>query len=63
MASDELSQHLEQSLGPPPPCIFCGAEETEWIALYGTLLNTHQAYCRACRSVFEVLKGAQDPGD
>lgn len=52
----EGSEHIAEGLGPAPECVFCGATETRWYALFGTLLSTSQAYCPRCRTVFEVLK-------
>jgi ribosomal protein L37AE/L43A len=40
----------------PARCPFCGSEDTERIALFGSSLLVSQHYCRGCRTVFERLK-------
>ncbi|MHA2641786.1 MAG: PaaD-like zinc ribbon domain-containing protein [bacterium JZ-2024 1] len=52
----EWSEYIAEGLGPAPECVFCGATETRWYALFGTLLSTSQVYCTRCRTVFEALK-------
>lgn len=37
-------------------CPFCGSDETEPHAMFGSLLLTTQHYCRACQSVFERIR-------
>lgn len=42
-------------------CPFCGGEETEQFASFGSAVSTSQYYCRPCRSVFEYMKWRDDP--
>ena len=58
---------LEKSLKlkPPelpkhPPCPFCQAENTEFMALFGQFLLVSQYYCHDCHSAFEWLKHQGD---
>lgn len=37
-------------------CPFCGAEDAEPFALFGSQLLTEQWYCRTCRTPFERIK-------
>ena len=37
-------------------CPFCGSEETEPQAIFGSLMLTEQHYCRACHTVFERVR-------
>ncbi len=37
-------------------CPFCGGEETEQFAVFGSALSVSQYYCRPCRTVFEYMK-------
>jgi hypothetical protein len=52
----DITEQFREELGPPPDCVFCGSADTQWYALFGTLLSTSQVYCTKCRTVFEVLK-------
>lgn len=47
--------HFE-TLPEAPTCPFCGGNETEQFAAFGSAASTSQFYCRPCRSVFEFLK-------
>lgn len=38
------------------PCPYCGAEETEPLALFGMQLLTTQMYCLRCHTPFEYVK-------
>jgi hypothetical protein len=38
------------------PCPFCGSQETEKQADFGTSLMVRAHYCRSCRSSFEAIK-------
>lgn len=38
-------------------CPYCRCEDTERVALFGSVLLTSQYYCRHCHSAFEVVKG------
>ncbi len=44
------------TLPEAPTCPFCGGNETEQFAAFGSAASTSQFYCRPCRSVFEFLK-------
>ncbi|HEX2350644.1 MAG TPA: hypothetical protein VHI51_19575 [Ktedonobacterales bacterium] len=37
-------------------CPYCGAEETEPLALFGQQLLTVQMYCQRCHTPFEYVK-------
>lgn len=37
-------------------CPFCGEEDSEQFAAFGSALSTSQYYCRSCRTVFEFMK-------
>lgn len=41
-------------------CPFCGGEETEQFATFGSAVSTSQYYCRPCRTVFEYMKWRGD---
>lgn len=47
-------------------CPFCGLDDTELYALFGSQLSTSQYYCRRCRVAFEAIKwessSSPDPG-
>jgi hypothetical protein len=47
----------EQPDDRPVICPFCGSTETEPHALFGSLMLMEQHYCRACRTVFERVRG------
>lgn len=53
---------MEPDLDPRPAgerpvlCPFCGSDQTEPYAMFGSLLLMEQRYCRACRSVFERVR-------
>jgi uncharacterized metal-binding protein YceD (DUF177 family) len=38
------------------PCPYCGAAETEPLALFGQQLLTVQMYCQRCHTPFEYVK-------
>ncbi len=42
-------------------CPFCGGEETEQFAAFGSAVSTSQYYCRPCRTVFEYMKWRDEP--
>ncbi len=44
------------ALPEAPTCPFCGGNETEQFAAFGSAASTSQFYCRPCRSVFEFFK-------
>lgn len=46
---DQAGEHLVR-------CPFCGSDDTEHHALFGSLLLMTQHYCRSCRSIFERLR-------
>ena len=54
-----------RSPGPPEDqpltCPFCGSQETEPHAMFGSLMLMEQRYCRACRTVFERVRDAEPP--
>lgn len=56
-ASRGPSQALKAE-APPARCPFCGGQDTELYALFGSQLSTSQYYCRACRTAFEQMKWA-----
>ena len=37
-------------------CPFCSSAETEFFAMFGQFLLAFQHYCRACRTVFDVVR-------
>jgi len=45
----------------PVLCPFCGSDQTEPHALFGSLMLMEQHYCRACRTVFERVRGNEPP--
>ena len=45
-----------ESLPEHAVCPFCGREETEQFAVFGSALSVSQYYCRRCRTVFEFMK-------
>lgn len=52
---------LDRSLGSRAlpervACPFCGGEETEQFAAFGSALSSSQYYCHPCRTVFEFMK-------
>jgi hypothetical protein len=42
-------------------CPFCGSEETEEHAMFGSLMLMEQRYCRACHTVFERIRDDEPP--
>jgi len=48
LRSDALPEHVT--------CPFCGGEDTEQFAVFGSALSVSQYYCRPCRTVFEYMK-------
>ena len=44
-------------------CPFCGSDETEPHAMFGSLMLMEQHYCRACRTVFERVRGEEPPAE
>lgn len=55
-----MTQAQSQAQHPPErahaPCPYCGAEETEPLALFGQQLLTVQMYCQRCHTPFEFVK-------
>ena len=47
----------------PVICPFCGSQETEPHAIFGSLMLMEQHYCRACRTVFERVRDAEPPAE
>ena len=45
----------------PAICPFCGSNETEPHALFGSLMLMEQRYCRACHTVFERIRDDEPP--
>jgi hypothetical protein len=37
-------------------CPFCGSAETELFAMFGQFLLASPHYCRACKTVFDVVR-------
>lgn len=46
----------EAGMVPPLPCPFCGSEDTDKAADFGTSVMVRLLFCRACRSHFEAIK-------
>ena len=55
------TQQPDEQEDQPVICPFCGSDETELHAMFGSLLLTEQYYCRACRSVFERIRDDDPP--
>lgn len=58
---------LEPAPAPPGDddgltCPWCGSDEVEPIAAYGSLLMTSQWFCTACHSPFERVRHRGDDG-
>jgi hypothetical protein len=47
----------------PVICPFCGSDETELHALFGSLMLMEQHYCRACHTVFERVRDSEPPAE
>ena len=47
----------------PVICPFCGSEETEPHAMFGSLMLMEQHYCRACHTVFERIRDDEQATD
>jgi hypothetical protein len=47
----------------PAICPFCGSDETELHAMFGSLMLMEQHYCRACRTVFERVRDDGQPAE
>ncbi|HEY3229913.1 MAG TPA: hypothetical protein VGJ87_11875 [Roseiflexaceae bacterium] len=54
--TESPTQQPDEQDDQPVICPFCGSDETELYAMFGSLLLTEQYYCRACRSVFERIR-------
>lgn len=55
--ADDLDANLSSDALPESvACPFCGGEETEQFAAFGSALSVSQYYCRRCRTVFEFMK-------
>ena len=37
-------------------CLYCESTDVELLSLYGQTLLGSQYYCRACKSIFEVIR-------
>jgi hypothetical protein len=54
---------------PPEPddcpviCPFCGSDQTEPHAMFGSLMLMEQHYCRGCHTVFERVRDAEPPAE
>jgi ring-1,2-phenylacetyl-CoA epoxidase subunit PaaD len=60
--SGPTDTHETHSTAPPSVrCPFCGAQDAEPLALFGSQLLTEQWYCRACRTPFERVKYEDEP--
>jgi hypothetical protein len=55
------SRSTEENDGSPAICPFCGSDQTEPHALFGSLMLMEQHYCRACRTVFERIRDDEPP--
>jgi uncharacterized metal-binding protein YceD (DUF177 family) len=50
------SPHSTDNSRAQVPCPYCGATETEPLALFGQQLLTVQMYCQRCHTPFEYVK-------
>jgi hypothetical protein len=59
------AEQPDERQGRPVLCPFCGSDQTEPHALFGSLMLMEQHYCRACHSVFERIRDDDPtlPGD
>jgi hypothetical protein len=55
------SQTPEENGERPAICPFCGSDQTEAHAMFGSLMLMEQRYCRACRTVFERIRDDEPP--
>lgn len=46
-----------------PHCSFCGSDNVQRIAVFGTAQLVRQYYCNNCRSVFEYIRWQDDGKD
>jgi hypothetical protein len=44
-------------------CPFCGSQETEPHAMFGSLMLMEQHYCRTCRTIFERVRDDEPDRD
>jgi hypothetical protein len=44
-------------------CPFCNSTDTELFSLFSQFLLTSQYYCRGCRTVFDVVRWAEEASD
>ncbi len=47
----------------PVACPFCNSSDTELFSLFSQFLLTSQYYCRGCRTVFHVVRWAEEADD
>jgi hypothetical protein len=44
-------------------CPWCRRDDTERLSLWGPFLSVAHYYCRTCRTVFDVVRDDENPGD
>lgn len=54
--TEPLTQPPDEQAERRVICPFCGSQETEPHAMFGSLMLTEQHYCRACHSIFERIR-------
>ena len=47
----------------PVACPFCNSTDTELFSLFSQFLLTSQYYCGGCRTVFDVVRWAEEADD
>jgi hypothetical protein len=56
-----IDQQADELDDRPVTCPFCGSDDTEPHALFGSTLLMTQHYCRSCHTVFERVRD-DEPG-
>ncbi|GIV98561.1 MAG: hypothetical protein KatS3mg057_3218 [Herpetosiphonaceae bacterium] len=51
----------KRTSGEGPRCPFCGSQDVELHALFGSLMLMSQYYCNGCRTVFEHIRDDEPP--
>lgn len=46
-----------------PRCPYCGSENTELHALFGSMMLFSQYYCHGCRSIFDYVHDEEPPAE
>lgn len=59
---NDARRELVAARGRPTPCPYCGSEETERAASFGSFHMSETYLCRSCRSPFSRIKW-EDPAE